>query len=356
MHEPARHAPLPEVVSLDEIAAAAGVALSHVEEMAARSDLPTIAGAAGSAAFVAWADAVAAVRELTGTAAFEAFEAPLFTIPPGLQRSAGFSLAGSSVVHAAVFVAAFALTTVGLTPAAPVVDVALAPAPARLVFLATAGPGGGGGGGGLRQPTPSSRAERAGRALVSSPVPPRRAPLAALALPRAPAVPLDAEALPPLMAPVAEMAAENDDRPGLPDAAPEPPDSRGSGEDGGVGSGSGTGIGEGDGRGIGPGVGGGTGGGPYRPGSGITPPQLLREVKPDYTEAARQRGVQGEVILEIVVRHDGSVGDIRLAQGLGFGLDERAIAAVRQWRFSPAERQGIAVDVLVEVAVEFGLR
>ena len=94
--------------------------------------------------------------------------------------------------------------------------------------------------------------------------------------------------------------------------------------------------GEGEGAGIGPGSGGGTGGGPYRPGSGITPPSLLREVKPDYTEDARRRGIEGDVVLEIVVRSDGTVGDVRLLQGLGAGLDQRAIDAVRQWRFAPA--------------------
>jgi TonB family protein len=83
---------------------------------------------------------------------------------------------------------------------------------------------------------------------------------------------------------------------------------------------------------------------------------LLREVKPDYTEDARRRGVNGDVELEIVVRSDGSVGDIRLLRGLGYGLDQRAIDAVRQWRFSPARRLGAPVDVLVEVAVEFKLR
>ena len=45
-----------------------------------------------------------------------------------------------------------------------------------------------------------------------------------------------------------------------------------------------------------------------------------------------------------------------MQQGLGAGLDERAIAAVKQWRFDPARRKGVPVDVLVEVAVEFTLR
>src|SRR5256886_15043861 len=69
--------------------------------------------------------------------------------------------------------------------------------------------------------------------------------------------------------------------------APAQSDSRGPGSGGGAGTGTGTGLGRGDGSGIGDGSGGGMGGGPYRPGSGITPPQILREVKADYTEDAR---------------------------------------------------------------------
>ncbi len=130
----------------------------------------------------------------------------------------------------------------------------------------------------------------------------------------------------------------------------------GTGGGAGTGAGAGTGLGEGTGSGIGPGSGGGTGGGPYRPGSGITPPRVLKEVKADYTEEARQRGLSGDVVMEIVVRADGAVGDVRILQGLGSGLNERAAQAVRQWRFAPATRQGAPVDVIVEVAVEFKLR
>jgi protein TonB len=61
-------------------------------------------------------------------------------------------------------------------------------------------------------------------------------------------------------------------------------------------------------------------------------------------------------VLEIVVRSNGTVGDIKVLQGLGGGLDQRAIDAVRQWQFSPARRFGTPVDVVVEVAVEFKLR
>jgi len=79
-------------------------------------------------------------------------------------------------------------------------------------------------------------------------------------------------------------------------------------------------------------------------------------VRPTYTEDARRRGREGDVVLEIVVRRDGTVGGVRVLHALGSGLDQRAIAAVRQWRFSPARRLGSAVDVLVEVAVGFSLR
>jgi protein TonB len=79
-------------------------------------------------------------------------------------------------------------------------------------------------------------------------------------------------------------------------------------------------------------------------------------VKAQYTEDARRRGIAGDVVLDVVVRRDGSVGDAHVLHGLGYGLDERAISAVRQWRFAPAQRKGVPVDVLVEVAVEFTLR
>ena len=82
----------------------------------------------------------------------------------------------------------------------------------------------------------------------------------------------------------------------------------------------------------------------------------MREVKAQYTDDARKRGVTGDVVLEIVIKSDGSVGDVTLLRGLGFGLDERAIAAVQNWRFAPARRLNAPVDVIVEVEVEFSLR
>jgi TonB family protein len=205
---------------------------------------------------------------------------------------------------------------------------------------------------------PPPKALRKGTSHQSSPVPEIEVakPVEPVPQPPEPVRPPDPPEEPPVVAPIASKPADAADQPGVLEETPDNPGSRGPGAGGGVGTGSGTGIGEGDGPGVGPGSGGGTGGGPYRPGSGIEPPRLLREIRADYTEEARRRGVQGEVLLEIVVRRDGSVGDVRLMQGLGYGLDRQAIDAVRQWRFAPARRFGSPVDVLVEVAVEFRLR
>jgi TonB family protein len=159
-----------------------------------------------------------------------------------------------------------------------------------------------------------------------------------------------------VVAPIVVTAADSRDRIGVIEAAPTEASRQGPGSGGLAGAGQGQGSGAGVGSGLGDGSGGGTGGGPYRAGSGIQPPRLLREVKADYTEEARRKRVSGDVVLEIVVNRDGRVGNVTLLRGLGQGLDQQAIAAVRQWQFAPARRQGEAVDVIVEVAVEFKLR
>jgi TonB family protein len=285
----------------------------------------------------------------------------------------GVPLMASGALHVAVVASFLFATTLGMTKAS--VEAPSQFKAVRLVFLATPGPGGGGGGGGMRQPAPPPRAQQKGTSPLRSPVPVERAVRKSRVEPevrRAPAPPppvvpaprpvdppppaVKAEPIPPVVAPVVSAPADTRERAGVLTESASQADSHGPGSGGGSGTGQGTGIGEGNGAGIGPGSGGGTGGGPYRPGSGITPPRVLREVKPDYTEEARRRGIVGDVVLEIVVRSDGSVGQVRVLQGLGAGLNERAVEAVRQWRFSPAHRYGTPVDVMVEVAVEFKLR
>jgi periplasmic protein TonB len=230
--------------------------------------------------------------------------------------------------------------------------------PVRLVYLMTPGPGGGGGGGGVKIPAPARRAERKAPKPrpVSSPVPEVQPP------PPPPKPEPKPEPPPPppppvVQAPVVPKPADPVDTPGVLTPPPDQkPTNQGSGTGGGAGTGNGTGVGEGKGSGIGAGEGGGEGGGPYRPGAGIDPPSLQREVKALYTDDARRQGIEGDVVLEIVVRRDGSVGDVRVLRSLDRGLDQRAVDAVRQWRFAPAHRHGVAVDVIVEVAVGFKLR
>jgi TonB family protein len=337
-----------DVYSAAEVARAAGVPIRAVEEAIAAGRVRTV-----HQRFLASDVAAPLVAELQAEFLREQAIAPppdLFEASRHARRETRIPIAASTTLHGTL-IAAVALWP--LLGSASTTEMPVDTRPdVRLVFLATPGPGGGGGGGGLRLPKPPARVARKGDANLSSPVP-RPAPPPEPEPPRAEPPPPDPE--PPVVAPVASRPAEPETRAGVLDA-PKVEESAGPGAGGGAGTGQGGGIGEGQGAGIGPGTGGGTGGGPYRPGSGIEPPSILREVKPEYSEEARRRGIEGDVIVEIVVRRDGSVGDVRIMRGLGHGLDERAARAVGQWRFSPARRHGTPVDVLVEVAVEFKLR
>lgn len=136
---------------------------------------------------------------------------------------------------------------------------------------------------------------------------------------------------------------------------PSAPPSNGTGSGGGIGSGSGGGVGVGHGAGVGAGSGGGIGGGVYKVGGGISAPTAISAPDPDYTEEARRAKKQGTCVLWLIVDSAGHPRDIKVARGLGFGLDEKAIAAVKQWRFQPALKDGKPVDVQISVQVEFHL-
>lgn len=133
------------------------------------------------------------------------------------------------------------------------------------------------------------------------------------------------------------------------------PPSSGTGSGGGIGSGSGGGVGSGRGPGVGPGWGGGIGGGAYRVGGGVTAPRVIYAPDPEFSEEARKAKYQGTVVLWAIVGADGRTHDIRVLRSLGMGLDEKAIEAIRQWRFEPGRKGGIAVAVQVNVEVSFRL-
>ena len=134
------------------------------------------------------------------------------------------------------------------------------------------------------------------------------------------------------------------------------PPSGGRGSAGGIGDGYGGGVGDSHGPGYGPGPGGGgvTGGGGGFPGSG-TQPVLLWKIEPEYTDEARRAKIQGTVVLRIEVDTRGQAQNITVRQSLGLGLDERAIEAVRRWRFRPGYRNGKPSVTAAMVQVNFRL-
>jgi TonB family protein len=133
------------------------------------------------------------------------------------------------------------------------------------------------------------------------------------------------------------------------------PDSNGTGSGSGIGSGSGTGVGSGRGAGVGPGWGGGIGGGAYHVGGGVSAPKLIYDPDPEFSDEARKAKYQGVVVLTVIVGADGRVHDMRVSRSLGMGLDEKAMEAVKNWKFEPSMADGHPVPVEVNVEVNFRL-
>jgi TonB family protein len=131
--------------------------------------------------------------------------------------------------------------------------------------------------------------------------------------------------------------------------------SNGPGLGGGIGSGSGGGVGSGRGPGVGPGWGGGIGGGAYHVGGGVSAPKVIYRVEPEFSEEARKNKWQGLVLLHVIIGTDGKAHDITVSRSLGMGLDEKAIEAVKQWRFEPGHKDGQPVNVEVSFEVSFRL-
>lgn len=141
----------------------------------------------------------------------------------------------------------------------------------------------------------------------------------------------------------------------------------------GIGMGPGTGPGSGTGNGFGPGSGGGSGGGwgggtgngtgpgrstgdpIYTAARGMTPPEPIFRPDAEYTDEARKAQLSGKVVLSLVVEADGTTSNIEVTRGLGMGLEEKAVEAVRQWKFRPATMAGKPVRARVNVEVAFRL-
>jgi periplasmic protein TonB len=131
--------------------------------------------------------------------------------------------------------------------------------------------------------------------------------------------------------------------------------SNGFGSGGGIGSGSGGGVGSGSGPGVGPGHGGGIGDGAYHVGGGVMAPKIVYRVEPEFSDEARKNKWQGVVVLRVIIGTDGRPHEVKVQRSLGMGLDEKAIEAVRQWRFEPGTKNGQPVPVEVSMEVSFRL-
>ena len=93
-----------------------------------------------------------------------------------------------------------------------------------------------------------------------------------------------------------------------------------------------------------------------RVGPGVSPPKPLHRVEPQYTGEARRAGLNGSVVLQSVIKTDGTIDILRVVNGMPLGLTENAIAALNQWQFDPAVKQGKRVDVVVNIEINFHLR
>jgi TonB family protein len=132
--------------------------------------------------------------------------------------------------------------------------------------------------------------------------------------------------------------------------------SNGQGGGSGMGTGYGGGLGSGNGNGYGPGSGGNTGGGLYKVGGQVSQPVPLNNVEAEFSDEARRAKYQGVCIISVIVDAQGNPQNPRVVRALGMGLDEKALEAVRKYKFKPAMKDGkTPVPVMINVEVNFRL-
>jgi TonB family protein len=227
----------------------------------------------------------------------------------------------------------------------------------------------GGGGGGRQEQTPASAGKLPTAQLEVPPI--------LTASPKPP--PPNAHLPTPVTMQVDPMLVKVDPRDipyGLPNSTATVPSS-GPGHGGGMGEGTGGGMGPGEGTGLGPGRGGNVGGGDRHDGGGgpggggggggvdYTRPFKQNEVtrkalitfkpEPGFTEDARKNNVTGVVRLRAILHASGGVTGISVVKGLPDGLTEKAIAAARQIKFTPAEKDGHSVSQYVVLEYNFNI-
>ncbi len=132
--------------------------------------------------------------------------------------------------------------------------------------------------------------------------------------------------------------------------------SAGTGNGSGMGTGNGGGLGPGSGIGYGPGSGWNAGGGLAQIGGRVSAPTVLHSVEAEFSDEARRAKYQGVCLISLIVDTQGNPQNIRIARALGMGLDEKAIEAIRQYKFKPAMKDGrTPVPVMITIEVDFRL-
>jgi TonB family protein len=132
--------------------------------------------------------------------------------------------------------------------------------------------------------------------------------------------------------------------------------SNGQGTGGGMGTGSGGGMGSGTGNGYGPGYGGNTGGGLYHVGGGVSAPVAIYAPLPEFSDEARRAKYEGIVLVGLIVDAQGNPQNVHILRALGMGLDEKALEAVRTYKFKPAMKDGkTPVPVMISYEINFRL-
>jgi protein TonB len=85
----------------------------------------------------------------------------------------------------------------------------------------------------------------------------------------------------------------------------------------------------------------------------VSRPEIIGQVKPQYTAEAKEKRVSGTAILESVIDREGCIRSTRVLKGLPYGLDEVAMAAIRNWAFEPARLNGEPVKVYYVLTVNY---
>lgn len=267
------------------------------------------------------------------------------------QRNRKTSTMGSLIVHGLMIAGLLVITYLGrkaVVTEPPKETITYIPTETpELPMTVKAGPTmGGGGGGGERAKieTPKGRAPKQDMQQITPP--------AVVVRNEHPVLPVE-----PTVAVPPDVKLPNSNLPtiGVPNSKIAGPASNGTGSGGGIGAGSGGGVGIGTGRGVGQGQGAGFGGGVFKVGGGVQAPRAIDTPDPEYSEEARKAKFQGTVVLWLIVDQSGLPHDIRVSRSLGMGLDQKAIEAVRKWRFEPATKDGRPVAVQINVEVNFRL-